>query len=319
MTESIILALLALLPAVVLMIYIYKKDRIEKEPKGLLAGLFLLGCVSVIPAVILELLAQGVLNATGIPDDSILYKFLEYFFGVALIEEGCKLFFVYIVTRKSKHFNCLFDGVVYAVFVSLGFAVTENLFYVFENGIGVALLRMVTSIPGHCFFGIIMGYFYGRWFLNHKADQLESYLYQYRLIAPGQKSFKPGRWVLATLTAPTAVHGFYDFSLSLESAVFILAFFAFLIALIEGCCAESVEGLLGEGNTSVGTKVEVEHLAASPVGASVLCKSTLTAADGRRLTFEVEVYDNAGLIGKGRHTRFTVDADRFVTKAYSKL
>ena len=74
MTESIILALLALLPAVVLMIYIYKKDRIEKEPKGLLAGLFLLGCVSVIPAVILELLAQGILNATGIPDDSVLYK-----------------------------------------------------------------------------------------------------------------------------------------------------------------------------------------------------------------------------------------------------
>ena len=92
-----------------------------------------------------------------------------------------------------------------------------------------------------------------------------------------------------------------------------------MIALIEGCCAESVEGLLGEGNTSVGTKVEVEHLAASPVGASVLCKSTLTAVDGRRLDFEVEVYDNAGLIGKGRHTRFNVDADRFVTKAYSKL
>lgn len=92
-----------------------------------------------------------------------------------------------------------------------------------------------------------------------------------------------------------------------------------MIALIEGCCAESVEGLLGEGNTSVGTKVEVEHLAASPIGASVLCKSTLTAVDGRRLDFEVEVFDNAGLIGKGRHTRFTVDADRFVTKAYSKL
>lgn len=233
--SSFILALLALLPAVVLMIYIYKKDRIEKEPKGLLAGLFLLGCVSVIPAVILELLAQGILNATGIPDDSVLYKFLEYFFGVALVEEGCKLFFVYIVTRKSKHFNCLFDGVVYAVFVSLGFAVTENLFYVFENGIGVALLRMVTSIPGHCFFGIIMGYFYGRWFLNHKANQLESYLYQYRLIAPGQRNFKSGRWMLAALMAPTAVHGFYDFSLSLESAVFILAFFAFLIALYVLC------------------------------------------------------------------------------------
>jgi len=92
-----------------------------------------------------------------------------------------------------------------------------------------------------------------------------------------------------------------------------------MIALIEGCCAESVEDSLGEGITSVGTKVEVEHLAASPIGASILCKSKLVAADGRRLDFEVEVFDNEGLIGKGTHTRFTVDADKFVSKTYAKL
>ena len=92
-----------------------------------------------------------------------------------------------------------------------------------------------------------------------------------------------------------------------------------MIALIEGCCAESVEDRLGEGITSVGTKVEVEHLAASPIGASILCKSKLVACDGRRLDFEVEVFDNNGLIGKGTHTRFTVDADKFVSKTYAKL
>lgn len=92
-----------------------------------------------------------------------------------------------------------------------------------------------------------------------------------------------------------------------------------MIALIEGCCAESVEDRLGEGITSVGTKVEVEHLAASPIGASILCKSKLIACDGRRLDFEVEVFDNNGLIGKGRHTRFTVDAEKFVNKTYAKL
>ena len=91
-----------------------------------------------------------------------------------------------------------------------------------------------------------------------------------------------------------------------------------MIALIEGCCAESVEDMLPQGITTVGTKVEVEHLAASPLGASILCKSKLTAYDGRRLDFEVEVFDNAGLIGKGTHTRFTVDAQRFIDKAYSK-
>ena len=92
-----------------------------------------------------------------------------------------------------------------------------------------------------------------------------------------------------------------------------------MIALCEACCAESVEDLLGEGVTSVGTKVDVEHVAASPLGASILCKSKLIAADGRRLDFEVEVYDNAGLIGKGKHTRFTVDADKFFAKTYAKL
>lgn len=92
-----------------------------------------------------------------------------------------------------------------------------------------------------------------------------------------------------------------------------------MIALIEGCCAESVEDLLGEGITSVGTKVAVEHLAASPLGASILCKSTLTAFDGRRLDFEVEVFDNKDLIGKGTHTRFTVKADRFLEKTNAKL
>ncbi|MBQ3284882.1 MAG: thioesterase family protein [Ruminococcus sp.] len=92
-----------------------------------------------------------------------------------------------------------------------------------------------------------------------------------------------------------------------------------MIALCEGCCAESIEDLLDEGMTSVGIKVDIEHIAASPLGASILCKSRLITVDGRRLDFEVEVYDNADLIGKGRHTRFIVDADRFVNKTYSKL
>lgn len=91
-----------------------------------------------------------------------------------------------------------------------------------------------------------------------------------------------------------------------------------MIALVEGCCAESVEDMLPEGITSVGTKVEVEHLAASPLGASIFCKSKLINADDRRLDFEFEVYDNSGLIGRGKHTRFTVDAERFVAKTYKK-
>ncbi len=92
-----------------------------------------------------------------------------------------------------------------------------------------------------------------------------------------------------------------------------------MIALIEGCCAESVEELLDEGITSVGTQVNIDHLSASPLGAGIVCKSRLTAFDGRRLDFEVEVYDNVGLVGKGTHTRFTVKADSFLKKTNAKL
>lgn len=92
-----------------------------------------------------------------------------------------------------------------------------------------------------------------------------------------------------------------------------------MVALVEGCCAESVEDLLDEGATTVGTKVEIGHFAASPLGASILCKSKLVAANGRKLDFEFEVYDNAEVIGRGTHTRYTVYADSFLEKAYAKL
>ena len=92
-----------------------------------------------------------------------------------------------------------------------------------------------------------------------------------------------------------------------------------MLALCEACCAESIEEYLPEGVTSVGTKADIEHIAASPLGASIFCKSKLIAVDGRRLDFEVEVYDAVELIGKGKHTRYTVDAQRFIDKAYAKL
>ena len=92
-----------------------------------------------------------------------------------------------------------------------------------------------------------------------------------------------------------------------------------MIALCENTCAMIVENLLDDGITSVGTRIDIEHLSASPIGAEITCKATLTAFDGRRLDYSVEVYDNAGLIGKGAHTRFTVIADSFLKKANAKL
>ena len=147
---------IGLLPAALLLFYIYKMDRIEKEPKGLLIGLFFLGVGATIPTIIVELLLSILNNGIffgsftndyeylAVDGRMYLYEFVNNFFGIALVEEGFKWLFMFLLTRKSRHFNYLFDGIVYAVFVSLGFAIYENILYVFNYGLSTALLRAVS-------------------------------------------------------------------------------------------------------------------------------------------------------------------------------
>ena len=92
-----------------------------------------------------------------------------------------------------------------------------------------------------------------------------------------------------------------------------------MIALMEKTCFEAVQPYLEEGQGTVGTKLDVEHLSATPVGMTVFAKCELTEVDGRRLVFSVEAYDECGSIGKGTHERFIVSCGRFSEKAYSKL
>jgi predicted thioesterase len=91
-----------------------------------------------------------------------------------------------------------------------------------------------------------------------------------------------------------------------------------MIALIEETCWKSVADEVGEGNGTVGIKLDVSHLAATPVGMKVWCESELVSEEGRNLTFSVKVYDEAGLIGEGTHERFIVNNDKFMTKAEGK-
>ena len=91
-----------------------------------------------------------------------------------------------------------------------------------------------------------------------------------------------------------------------------------MILLLEGACAEAVAPQLEEGMTTVGTKLDVEHLSATPIGMEVVCNCELVEIDRRRLVFEVEISDKAGLIGKGRHERFIVAAEKFMAKTNEK-
>ena len=118
---------LAVLPAVLLCIYVYKKDRHEKEPMKFLIRLLIAGAVISIPVMLIETAAESVLvalfdSSISLVEDeysfdsysaSLGYNFLSAFFGVALVEEGFKFLALYLLTRRNKDFNSLFDGMIY--------------------------------------------------------------------------------------------------------------------------------------------------------------------------------------------------------------
>jgi len=155
------LLLLAVAPAFVIIIYIYVKDKHEKEPKQLLAYNFLLGAiVSIIVTTILYFLYTSFFSP--FKEKSVFDQFVKAFFMVGLIEEFSKYIIVRYYAQPKKEFNEPFDGIVYAVMVSMGFAVTENIFYVFEGGLSTAFGRAFTAVPAHATFAVLMGYFMGK-------------------------------------------------------------------------------------------------------------------------------------------------------------
>ena len=158
--ENIMLFALALIPVIALLVFIYFKDKNEKEPIGLLIGLFFAGMGSIITAVIIEGIGQLII-------DALIYNRAVNVFIFAMIvvgpaEELGKYAVLRLITWKNKNFNYSYDAIVYAVCASLGFAAIENVGYVFQNGWGTAILRMFTAVPGHTCFAVLMGYFYSK-------------------------------------------------------------------------------------------------------------------------------------------------------------
>ncbi|WP_341216205.1 YhfC family glutamic-type intramembrane protease [uncultured Wocania sp.] len=155
------LLLFAVAPVFIIIIYIYFKDKYEKEPKKLLLYNFLLGAIlSIIVTTIIYYVFDYVLPLTD--HTSIFQQFIKAFLVVGLTEEFSKYIIVRYYAQKNKSFNEPFDGIVYAVMVSMGFAATENVFYVLEGGYQTALIRAFTAVPAHATFGILMGYYMGK-------------------------------------------------------------------------------------------------------------------------------------------------------------
>ena len=202
----------ALLPAVLLLLYIYRKDCVEREPPRLLAKLLLFGVLSAVPAILLEELLGGLIDRLFV---GLVHVAVSNFIGVALVEEGCKLFFLKRGSWRHPAFDYRFDGIVYAVFVSLGFAAIENVLYVLQYGLSVAGPRAIFSIPGHMAFGVFMGMYYA----EAKA---------FFCVGDLQRSRARLR---RALVVPVLLHGAYDFCLSVNSGALTLVFFVLVVLL----------------------------------------------------------------------------------------
>jgi RsiW-degrading membrane proteinase PrsW (M82 family) len=178
---------LALAPGAAIALFIYLKDKHEPEPFSLLLLCFLYGSLSTIVTLLISWPVSMVLLTK--PDD-VVDQFFNAFFKVALIEEFSKFLFVRFILYYNKNFNEPFDGIVYAVMVSMGFATIENIIYVFQYGFATGILRMFSAVPAHGAFAVLMGYFLGKAKFTHRKTVY------YSLIA---------------LLAATTFHGAYDY------------------------------------------------------------------------------------------------------------
>ena len=205
---------LALLPAIAMVVWIYRQDKVEKEPKGLLRKIFLFGVVSAIPAMILEVLLEE-LFLVFVWENTLCYVILDNFIGVELVEELCKMKAAKWAAWKHPAFNYKFDAIVYCVTSALGFAAIENVMYCMDGDIGTVVTRALLSVPSHAIDGVIMGYFFG------VAKEAE--------LAGNKKRRK--RYLKLSVFMPMIEHGIYDSAVSFDADWIFIFFFLFVIVV----------------------------------------------------------------------------------------
>ena len=208
---SLIYVLAAVLPAVFLMVYVYRQDRVEREPVRLLLSLLSQGINAALLSIVLGTAVRRLLGLI-VPDGTRLYTVLYAFLAVAAVEEGAKFYFLKRRTWRDPNFNYRFDAVVYAVFVSLGFAAFENILYVFQYGLSVVIPRALLSIPGHMAFSVYMGVYYGR------AKLQENYGFTSASKASSEQAYL---WAVL-------LHGFYDACLMIGTGGTTVVFLIFV-------------------------------------------------------------------------------------------
>ena len=200
------LLILSVAPVLILLAYVYFRDKYEKEPvRLLLEGLLAGGLI-----VFLAAFAERALMRMILFQDSLQGVAYESYVVAGATEELLKFSALLLLFWRNRNFNERYDGIVYAVSVSLGFAAVENIFYVNSGSYQVGIVRAFTAVPAHMIFGILMGYYLG------------------------MAKFLPWRkleFILKALLVPWLFHGTYDFLLLSKQPLFLLLFIPFLFIL----------------------------------------------------------------------------------------
>lgn len=201
---------MAIAPVVIILFYIYFRDKYEKEPLSLLLKALFLGGLTVIPVIYVEGFLMEYIPLFNF--SSRASAFYNAFVVAGFSEELFKFLVFYMLIWKSKEYDERFDGIVYAVFVSLGFAMIENIKYVYNYGETVAITRAFLAVPAHALFGVTMGYYFSLSKFSLNKFTKHTYFY-YALIFP------------------IILHGSYDFILMANEPLGMLVFIPFLIYL----------------------------------------------------------------------------------------
>lgn len=196
-----IILLTAVIPALVLIYFIYRKDKYQKEPTSQLLKGFGFGALSALGSFLISvpLMVLGFYPAEA---TTVGEHISVAVFGAAIPEELAKFFFLWLLLRNNKYYDEYVDGIVYAVCVGMGFAAFENVGYIFsdlENWAQIGIMRALSAIPGHFFFAVMMGYFYSKASFGNPASR--------------------GLNIALALLVPMALHAAYDGILMVSDAV----------------------------------------------------------------------------------------------------
>lgn len=192
----------ALAPGIAILSYFYLKDKYETEPLHMVVKSFIMGILLVFPVMVVQF---------GFQEELHLGVFAQAYFSAGFLEEFFKWFIIYYTVYKHVEFDEPYDGIVYSVAVSLGFATLENFFYLLSHGVSTAFYRALLPVSSHGLFGVLMGYYLG------KAK-----------FSPASKQ----RWFLVlSLFIPVLLHGTYDFILMVGGTIWPWLMIPFMLFL----------------------------------------------------------------------------------------